>query len=200
MASGKRTTLARIRLILWGLVIVAGIGATAFYFNRIHTLQSVGGGAFAMTATDGRTFTQKDLVGRPSLLFFGYTYCPDVCPTTLADTSRWRRELGLGPDDLNIIFVSVDPERDDPESMKAYLSAFGTPIIGLSGTETQTQTIKDEFGVFSEKVDDPGASDYLINHTASVYLLNRNGQFVGTISYGEARNVALEKVRRLVSG
>ncbi|HHS82582.1 MAG TPA: SCO family protein, partial [Devosia sp.] len=99
------------------------------------------GGPFTMQATTGKTFTEKDLVGRPSLLFFGYTFCPDVCPTTLADTTSWRAALGLGADDLNIIFVSVDPERDDMDSLKEYVGAFGSSIIGLRGTKAQTDAI-----------------------------------------------------------
>lgn len=200
MAARKKGILARLRFSLWALVLIAGIAATYYYMQKINEPVPGIGGPFTMQATTGKAFTEKDLVGRPSLMFFGYTFCPDVCPTTLADTTSWRAALGLGADDLNIIFVSVDPERDDMNSLKEYVAAFGSPVIGLRGTDAQTDAIKKAYGVFSEKVDDPGASGYLVNHTASVYMLNDKGQFVGTLAYGEAKDVALEKIRRLVSG
>ena len=195
----EKTTLRRIRLVLWGLVVVLGIGASLLYFLA-PPQRPVGlfGGTFALQTTDGAPFTEADLMGMPSLIFFGYTFCPDVCPTTLAESTGWREQLGLSPDDLRIIFVTVDPERDTAESLGTYLTAFGSPVIGLRGDAQQTEDAKAAFGVFSEKVEDAASSDYLVNHTANVFLIGADGKFEGTISYGEDRETALEKIRKLV--
>ncbi len=195
----SKSSLRAVRTILWGLIIVIGLAATAVYFLRPPE-RPVGlfGGEFQLTSTDGGTFTQNDLKGTPSLVFFGYTYCPDVCPTTLAEAVGWRQQLGLDPDKLRIIFVTVDPERDTADGLKQYLAAFDPDIIGLRGDEQQTEDAKKAFGVYSEKVNDSGSTEYLVNHTASVFLLNKDGSFEGTIDYGEDRDTALEKIRQLV--
>ena len=198
MNNTQKTGLSRLRLILWGVVVLVGVMASLFYLIA-PPKQAIGfGSPFSLQATNGETFSEQNLKGTPTLMFFGYTFCPDVCPTTLAETTGWRQTLGLGPEELNIVFVSVDPERDSLENLRAYLSAFGSPVIGLTGSQENIDNVKRVFSVFSEKVDDEGASEYLINHTASVFMINAEGGFVGTISYGEARDVALEKIRRLV--
>ena len=192
MAEPQNSALRNVRLVLWALVILAGIGATFVYFVLPPQQAGVSfGGRFDLASTEGGRFTDADLKGTPSLMFFGYTFCPDVCPTTLADTTAWREALGLTPDDLRIIFVTVDPERDDLDQLKTYLSLFSGAVIGLSGTPEETDQIKTAYGVFSERVDDSGSTEYLVNHTASVFLIGADGGFEGTISYGEDREVAL---------
>ncbi len=189
----------RLRLILWALVLVTGATATIFYLTG-QPRQAVTsfGGEFTLQSTAGGSFSDRDLAGTPSLVFFGYTFCPDVCPTTLAETTGWRAELGLDETDLRIIFVSVDPERDTLEVMKEYVAFFGGPVIGLTGTPEQVETAKSVFGVFSKKVEDPGVADYLVDHTASVLMIDRDGNFLGTIVYEENRETALAKIRRLL--
>jgi protein SCO1 len=190
--------LAKVRIGLWVLVAIAAISATVIYFTRpFERSGGMFGGPFEMTATTGETFTQDDLRGTPSLMFFGFTYCPDVCPTTLAEAVAWKEQLGLEEDDLRIIFVTVDPERDTPEHLATYLSNFSDDVIGLVGTDAQTDQIKRSYGVFSEKVEDPNSSEYLVNHTASVYMIDANGQFTGTIAYGEQSGTAIGKIQRL---
>lgn len=203
----ERSVLVKIRYVLWALIIVLGVGASVIFglqwagvINPIERPVGLFGGQFELTSTQGETFTQDDLKGTPSLVFFGYTYCPDVCPTTLAEAVGWRQQLGLDPDKLRIIFVTVDPERDTADGLKQYLAAFDPDIIGLRGDEQQTEAAKKAFGVYSEKVNDSGSSEYLVNHTASVFLLDKDGSFQGTIDYGEDRDTALEKIRRLVMG
>ena len=132
---------------------------------------------------------------------FGFTFCPDVCPTTLAETTAWRSELGLSEDDLRIIFVSVDPERDTLAMVKDYVEGFDPSIIGLVASSLeQTENIKKAFGVFSEKVGEPGDPNYLVNHTALTFLIDEDGSFEGTVAYEEDRETALAKVKRLVQG
>jgi protein SCO1/2 len=194
--------LRRFRIILWVLVAVVAIGATALFVFRPPTRPlGVSGQEFALNSTKGGAFTEEDLRGTPSLVFFGFTYCPDVCPTTLAETTAWRSELGLTAEDLRIIFVSVDPERDTLEMVKNYVEGFDPTIIGLVGSSLeQTENAKKAFGVFSEKVGEPGDPNYLVNHTALTFLIDENGAFQGTVSYEEDQATALAKVKRLVEG
>ena len=200
MTADSSPAFARFRLILWGLVLVAAVGATLLFMLRPPANPvGVTGRPFALETTTGQPFTQADLKGTPSLVFFGYTFCPDVCPTTLAESVAWRQELGAGYDQLRTIFVTVDPERDTREVLAGYLGGFDPNVIGLVGTPEQTEAAKAAFGVMSEKVES-GDEFYLVNHTASVFLLNKDGSFEGTIAYGEARDTAVAKIKRLIGG
>lgn len=199
MTSNK--ALRNFRIVLWVLVAVAAIGATALYaFRPPQRPLGVTGQDFALASTTGGTFTQADLVGTPSLIFFGYTFCPDVCPTTLAETTAWRSQLGLSEDDLRIIFVTVDPERDTAEMVKSYVEGFDPSVIGLVGSTEETEKAKKAFGVFSEKSGDVESEFYLVDHTALTFLIGEDGRFEGTIAYEEASDTALAKIERLVEG
>lgn len=195
-------SLRNFRIVLWGLVAIVALGATALYVFRPPSRPlplDFTGQQFALASTAGGTFTQDDLKGTPSLIFFGYTFCPDVCPTTLAETTAWRTQLGLTPEQLRIIFVTVDPERDTLEAVKGYVEGFDPSIIGLVGDQAQTEAVKAAFGVFSEKTE---ATDdyYLVNHTALTFLIDADGKFDGTVAYEEPSDTALAKVKRLVEG
>lgn len=192
--------LRNFRIVLWVLVAVAAIGATMLYWLAPPQRPlGVTGQAFALASTKGGTFTQADLVGTPSLVFFGYTFCPDVCPTTLAETTAWRTQLGLTEKDLRIIFVTVDPERDTLAMVKSYVEGFDPSVIGLVGDQTETDKAKAAFGVFSERAGDVNSAFYLVNHTALTFLIKADGSFQGTIAYEEASDTALAKIKRLVS-
>lgn len=196
-------SLRNFRIVLWVLVAVVAIGATALVMFRPPSRPlGVTGQEFALNSTKGGAFTQDELRGTPSLIFFGFTFCPDVCPTTLAETTAIREELGLSEQDLRIIFVSVDPERDTLDMVKSYVEGFDPSIIGLVGHDlTQTENVKKAFGVFSEKVEsEPGDPYYLVNHTALTFLVDEEGSFEGTIAYEEDHDTAVAKVRRLVEG
>ncbi len=194
-------TLRNFRIVLWVLVAVAAIGATALYvFRPPQRPLGVTGQEFALASTQGGGFTQNDLRGTPSLVFFGYTFCPDVCPTTLAETTAWRAQLGLEPEDLRIIFVTVDPERDTPEMVKAYVEGFDPSVIGLVGSLEETEKAKAAFGAFSEKSGDVDSEFYLVDHTALTFLIDADGTFEGTIAYEEASDTALAKIERMVKG
>jgi protein SCO1/2 len=191
--------LARIRLILWVLVALTAIGATVLFLVRPAAGPlAVTGRPFALQSTAGGTFTEKDLVGLPSLVFFGYTNCPDVCPTTLAETVKWKSTLGVADDQLRTIFVTVDPARDSLEALKTYLGAFDEDVIGLVGNEAQTEAVKAAFGAAGELGEKRDDGFYLVSHTASVYLVDRSGRFHGLIDYSEATDTALGKIRRLI--
>jgi protein SCO1/2 len=189
-------------MVLWGLVVVVSIAATLFTVyqqTQPQKPQAVAfGGPFTMQSSTGEAFTEQDLKGKPTMMFFGYTFCPDVCPTTLFEATNWRKELGLTNDDVRIVFVSVDPERDTPEALETYLSSFGEGLIGLTGTQEQVDHVKTTFGIFGERVETDGASDYLVNHTATLFLLDEEGNLFGTIGFGENKESAIAKLRRLV--
>ena len=153
---------------------------------------------FTLVGTDGRPFPSGRLDGKPYALFFGFTHCPDTCPTTLSRLVKLRRDLGKGDQSFNIVLVTVDPERDGPKEMAAYSSAFGAPVIGLTGSPAQVEQVNKQFGIYSEKVP-TGDGDYTVDHTAAVLLFGRDGKFVATISPEEQDAPALAKLKRVTA-
>lgn len=142
------------------------------------------GGPFTLVDSTGRTFTQEDLKGRWNIIFFGFTFCPDVCPTTLDTLGRTLDLLGRDRDKVRIVFVSVDPERDTPEKMAAYLDnpAFPKGVVGLTGTPDQVAAAARAYKVYYEK---QGEGDgYLINHSSISYLMDPRGRFARVLPYG----------------
>lgn len=153
------------------------------------------GGPFSMVDETGARVTQADLMGRPTVLFFGFTWCPDVCPTTLFELTALMDGLGDQADAMNFVMVTADPERDSPEILAEYLSAFDERFRGFTGTPEEVARIAEAYKVQIEKVGE--GPDYTVNHTASVYLMDEQNRFVGTITHHEDRATALEKLRRL---
>ncbi|MEO6946462.1 MAG: SCO family protein [Nitrobacter sp.] len=135
------------------------------------------GGPFQLTDQTGQTVTEKNLVGRPTLIFFGYTHCPDVCPTSLFEMSEVLRAMGKDADRVNAYFVSVDPERDTQAVMKEYLSSFDPHLKGLTGDTVAVAKIVSEYRVYAKK-SPLKDGDYTMDHTALIYLLDRDGHFV----------------------
>lgn len=187
------------------LSIAVALGAYVLLTAPLDRMTSMGGqaaavadvgGPFTLTDTSGQTVTEADFHGRPTAIFFGFTFCPDVCPTTLADLSDLIEALGGTAGRLQFAFVSVDWERDGPAEMAAYLSAFDPRIRGLTGTQAQIEQATRAYRVFYRKVpaDDGG---YTIDHTASVFLMDREGRFAGTLAHGEDPATMLAKLRRL---
>ncbi|GLR48711.1 SCO family protein [Sphingomonas astaxanthinifaciens] len=197
----------RLRWILWGLVGIALVGFAlllsrpAYQWSRTEP-GSPGftiGGPFTLTGTDGKPFSSTSLAGKPYVVFFGFTHCPDVCPNTLGRLAKLRRELGKGDDAFTILFVTVDPKRDTPRVVGDYLQLFGTPIVGLTGTEAQVAAVAKSHAVWLGKVADKSAPDgYTMDHSSQVLLFGRDGKFVSTIALEEGDNVALDKLRRIV--
>ena len=135
------------------------------------------GGPFQLTDQAGKAFTDKDLKGKPTLIFFGYTHCPDVCPTSLFEMSEVLRAMGKDADKVNAVFISVDPERDTPATMKDYLSSFDPHLEGLSGDPAETAKVITSYRVYAKKVPTKDG-DYTMDHTALIYLMDRDGRFV----------------------
>jgi protein SCO1/2 len=193
----------RLRIVLWALVGLAALGGILIVLQRPsastnEAAMATIGGPFTLTGTDGKPFASSRLNGKPAAIFFGFTNCPDVCPTTLARLVKLRKQLGQGDDALSIVFVTVDPERDGPAEVGSYAGLFNAPVIGLTGSTADIERVKKQFGVFSQKVDQPDGS-YSVDHTASVFLMDRNGTFVATLSPEEGDAVALAKIRRLLA-
>ncbi len=180
----KRTPLARasrqllyvVLAFAFGLAALAGL-VYAFMPGRDVTSSLALGSSFTMVGGDGRTVTSADLSGRPYLVFFGYTHCPDLCPTTLSNISAVFKVLG--PDrKIAAVFVTVDPERDTAEVMKTYLESFDARIVGLTGDPPKTDAIARAFRVYAKKVPGASAGDYSVDHTGAVYLMDKRGKFV----------------------
>ncbi len=157
------------------------------------------GGPFQLVDHTGKTVTEKDFLGKPTAMFFGFTHCPDVCPTTLYEMTTRLEELGADADKLNVAFVTVDPERDTPDLMADYISAFDPHISALTGTPEQVEKIVKEYKVYRRKVGKK-EGEYTRDHTATIYLMDADGKFAGTIAYGEAEDIVMAKLKRLVAG
>ncbi len=145
------------------------------------TLQSAVGGPFTLTDHNGQPISDRDLKGRPFLVFFGFTHCPDVCPTTLFEVSEVMRALGSDGKDMRALFVTVDPERDTPAKLKDYLSSFDSRVIGVTGDEASIKAMEKAYRVYSRKVP-LEAGGYNMDHTAIVYLMDKDGRFVAPFS------------------
>jgi protein SCO1 len=135
------------------------------------------GGPFQLTDQSGQTVTDKNMQGRPTLIFFGFTHCPDVCPTSLFEISEVLKALGKNADRVNAYFVTVDPERDTPAAMKDYLSSFDPHLQGLTGSADQVSKVITEYRVYARKVPLKDG-DYTMDHTALIYLMDRDGRFI----------------------
>ena len=197
--------LRRARLLLWIAVGVAALALPALVYWRQQQLAesretpALGfGGPFTLIDSTGKPFSSASLDGRPRAMFFGFTHCPDVCPTTLARLARLRRTLGKGDDSFAILFISVDPERDTPTAVGQYASLFDTPVIGLTGTPTQIDQVRKSYGIYAQKVPQEGG-DYSVDHSAAVLLFDRSGGFAGTIAPDEGDQAALDKLGRITA-
>ena len=154
---------------------------------------------FKLTDQEGRAVSEADLMGRPAVMFFGFTYCPDVCPTTLSALSATLGKMGPDADKLAVFFVTVDPERDTVGELKQYLSSFDPRVRGLTGAPDQIAAIAAPLKIYYAKVKIDGGG-YTMDHDAAVYLIDANGEFAGTIAYGEDAASAQAKLERLANG
>ncbi len=194
-----------LRILLWILVALS-LAGLAFLVLRggadpgppaVQSSTIDFGGPFTLTGSDGRPYSSQRLAGRPHAIFFGFTHCPDVCPMTLARMVSLRRQLG-GEDAFEILFVTVDPERDGPQEVGKYAELFDSPVIGLTGSPARIEQVQRQYGIYSRKAPD-GQGGYSVDHTASVLLFGRDGKFVATIAPEEGDSVALDKLRRIAA-
>jgi protein SCO1/2 len=153
------------------------------------------GGPFNLIDQNGQPFSDKDLKGKFFLVFFGFTHCPDVCPTTLFEISEIMRNLGPEADHTAALFISVDPERDTPEAMKDYLASFDPHIRGLTGDAPALSAVAKAYRVYYKKVPLDGG-DYTMDHTAIVYLMDKDGRFVAPFNMRRTSDVAAADLRK----
>ena len=154
------------------------------------------GGPFRLTSHEGRAFTDEDLKGKPFAVFFGFTHCPEVCPTTLYDLTQDLEALGKDADKMRVAFITVDPAEDTPELMKTYLGSFDPRIVGLTGTEEEIAAVAKAYKVYYRKV--PTESGYTMDHTATILLMDSRGEFYGTSNFQESQEVRRQKLRQLI--
>lgn len=177
------------------LAIAAGwIGWDAFQGGRPSI-----GGPFALVDQDGRTVTEVAFNGKPTLIYFGFTYCPDVCPTSLLLMETALEKLG--PDaasKVNLVFITVDPERDTPALLKGYVTNFGPTFIGLTGTPEQVAAVARAYRVYYQKVPGKDGGPYLMDHSSIIYLLDRNGRFVTHFTHDAKAEAIAAAVGRLL--
>lgn len=195
--------LRKVPLFLWVFmvllaVVAAGIAIRGTQDGTPKEYADSVGGPFALVTPDGARFTERNLAGKPYAMFFGFTRCPDVCPTTLARMAQLRKRMGDDGMKFAIVFVSVDPGHDTPADIGNYIALFDTPIIGLTGTTAQIDQIVKRWRAFYQKVPLEGG-DYTIDHTAGVFLMDRNGRLQSILDHHENENAALAKLRRLVA-
>ncbi len=155
------------------------------------------GGPFSLVDQNGAPVTEAALKGKPTLIFFGFTHCPDICPTALFEMSEIFQALGPDAGKVQAFFVSVDPERDTPEALKAYLSSFSPQLRALTGTPEQIDAIKRAYRVYSRKVPLSGG-DYTMDHTAVVYLMDKNGAFLAPFNAKRPPAEAAQDLKRLL--
>lgn len=190
-------------LILCGVLIVA-VAVFLIWPNASETNNAVAsyenaiGGPFTLTDQNGRTVTDRTLRGKPFAIFFGFTRCPDVCPTTMQRMAQLRKGLGSDGNKFAIVFVSIDPGHDKREDIASFLSMFDTPVIGLTGTQAQLEAIQRAYKVYVAKVPLEG-EDYTVDHTATVFLMGKRGEFVSAIDMHEQDDIAVLKLRRIIN-
>jgi protein SCO1 len=197
----------KIRIVLWCLVAVLGgvvtMLAFAFSESKQHMTEAPYGAPFQLVAQNGQPITEKAFQGKPTALFFGFTHCPEVCPTTLFELNGWMEKVDPNGDKMQGYFVTVDPERDTPEILGQYISNVTSRITGIAGEPDKIAEMIKSFRVYAKRVPvdekDPNG-EYTMDHTASVFLLDAQGRFVSTIAYGENPDVAVQKLQNLLKG
>lgn len=196
----------KVRLILWAAVaVLAGvIGWLSFEMSskRNEMVEGPFGVPFALTDYNGETITEQAFRQKPSMVFFGFTYCPDVCPTTLFEMDGWLKDIDPDGTKLNAFLVTVDPERDTPEVLKSYITNVNPRVVGITGEPSEVNEMIKGYRVYAKKVpldDQDPDGDYTMDHTASIFLLDSQGRFAGTIAYEENRDVAITKLENLIN-
>jgi protein SCO1 len=200
-----RSSLKRVRLLLWLLIGLAVGGMASLLLIRSGSsgqddstsAQSSFGGPFTLVGADGKPFSSAKLNGTPYAIYFGFTRCGDVCPTTLSRMVKLRQQAG-GEDRFNIVFVTIDPSYDGPKEVGQYAQLFNSPIIGLTGSPAQIDKVKKQFGIYAQPQPDAPMGQQM-EHSAIVLLFDRNSKFVTTISPDEPDANALDKLDKLVT-
>jgi protein SCO1/2 len=190
------------RLILLALFIVVLAGCSAANneqkFNATDITGVDFGNTLNLTDHTGKSRSLTDFKGKVVALFFGYTHCPDVCPTTLTDMKQTMKLLGEQANELQVLFVTLDPERDTQALLAQYVPAFDASFIGLYGSKEQTASVLNDFKIFAAKVENKGRSGYTIDHSAGVYVFDKSGKVRLYVGYGTKPDAIASDVRQLL--
>lgn len=182
------------------MAIAAGlVGDLYLRDQKPELFPSIGKTPFSLISHEGKPITNRDLIGTPTAIYFGFTWCPDICPTSLSKMADMKAELAAldtAGQPLQLVFFSVDPARDTVQQMADYVSLFDGDIIGITGDAPLIDEALRRFGIFAQKVGE--GEDYLVDHSSSVYLYDQTGRFEGTISPAEPYEMGLAKLARLV--
>jgi protein SCO1/2 len=192
-----RTTRPLIVVAAFAASLFVGLAVVLWMLGGLRgvTAPAAIGGPFQLTDQAGQTVTEKNLQGKPTLIFFGFTHCPDVCPTSLFEISEVLRAMGGDADRVNAWFVSVDPERDTAAAMKDYLSSFDPHLKGLTGDKDAVAKVISGFRVYAKKVPLKDG-DYTMDHTALIYLMGRDGKFVAPFNLKRTPEEAAKDLKR----
>lgn len=191
-----------VRYTAWALVLVVGFISASILMgwwvsDRSRTEQPIAiGGAFSLADHAGKAVTEADFRGSPLAVFFGFTHCPEVCPTTLLRLGSLTKQLGADAARLKILLITVDPERDTPAQLALYLQSFDPGVVGLTGSQAQIDAALQAYKAYAKKV--PVNGGYTMDHTANIYLMTTDGAFRTMIDYHEADSSALAKLRMLL--
>jgi protein SCO1/2 len=178
-------------VLCFGVILIVSGRVSAPVAQQVAAI----GGPFELVDQNGRTVTERDLKGRPFLVFFGFTRCPDICPTTLFEVSEIMRALGKDAERVGALFITVDPERDTPAALKDYLSSFDPHLAGLTGEPAAVAAVAKAYRVYFKKVPlDQGG--YTMDHTAIVYLMDKDGRFVSPFNLKRTTEAATADLRR----
>jgi protein SCO1/2 len=201
---GRSPRFLLVAAILAGLVIL-GVGAFLALALRDSprgvagtALASAIGGPFRLTDQNGKTVTDADLKGKWSLVYFGYTHCPDACPTALNDISIALDDLGAKRDAVRPVFITVDPERDTPEALKAYVTSFDAPILALTGTPEEVAQAAKGYRVYYAKHPEPGG-DYSMDHSSVIYVMDPQGRFTASFTHESTPEQIAERLKKLLT-
>lgn len=188
-----------LRIIRWSAWALVGLLAAVSLYLTLQPVppKALLGGPFALTSMTGE---RRDVgvaeKGRPYAVFFGFTHCPDICPTAMYETSQLLAKVGEATRDFRVYFVTVDPERDTAEQLKLYLSAFDPRIVGMTGTPEEIAAVARQHRAFYRKV--PTPSGYTMDHTATIFLFDRKGDFFGTLDPKDSQEAQIAKLTRLL--
>jgi protein SCO1/2 len=183
--------------VLASVVAIGGLGLMAFMLHVGPGSSNLPPAAFVLTDQDGLTVREADLLKKPTVVFFGYTFCPDACPTTLARLTALMKSLGPEANRLNVAFITIDPARDTPRQLKQYLSAFDPRIMGLTGSDAAVAKAAKEYGVYYKKAPLPGGG-YSMDHSTAVYLVDRRRGFSQILAPDQPQGEQLEALRQLL--
>ena len=198
---------SRFHLIFATLALLAALliaGAAYYIANQPRGPISIGtalvGGPFSLIDQEGRKVTDKDFLGKYMLVFFGYTYCPDLCPTELQVMSAALDSLGTKADDIQPIFITFDPQRDTPEVLKHYISNFHPRLMGLTGTPEEIAVAAKAYRVYYNKLENTSGPDtYLMDHSTITYLMDKQGKFLKHFSYSTDAAALAQDLEKLTA-